>query len=815
MTLRDFRIGWRALAQEPFYSLVVIAGLGIGLAASLLLLGFVRYSLEYNRHVPDVDHVYVVKQRFNADPVANWYDLAPVLLRTAAAQTPGVLETTAYIPVRPQGSRFAVKVDGKLHQVDGVITLPGFVRMLGLQALQGDLEHALDQPESLVISEALAQRVFGTPDALGRTLQAEGKALRVTAVLRTPPANSTIPFEALVGVHSALVDDMMRTELLSGEHGWWGKLLVRVQPGASVPAITAALQQALDESPFAHSQRPEVRARLGQRKIMDVALSPLSGAYFDREVADNHISGKGQRADPATVAGLALLAVLITALAATNYANLAAVRIVRRQREVAVRKVLGASARQLVLQLLAESLLVSMLATTLGLLLAWLALPLFSELMDRKLDSVLSAANIGTAIGIGVLLAVLTAVYPAWIAMRVHPAAVLAGKPDMESRQGMLLRRTLTMLQVASAICIAAVTLAIAWQTAYAMRAAPGFDPLPLLVIDLPEEGLQNGQSELFASALAGQAGVSVVARSDDAVGRGRMSFTREWRRPGGATMSADVKAVNASFFEAYGLRPLAGRLFEARRDREADAGLLVLNARAARALGFVSPSDAVGQALQYAQYDGKVVSKRVVGIAPDVRFRPLREAPRAVVYELSKIYGGAVTVRAGEPLPQLEARLYALWPRFFPGSLPSIQRAGDILAANYADEARMSSLLGVATAIAMVIAAFGTYVLTAYTVQRRAKEIVLRKLHGAGQSAIGLLVLRDSGALLLAAALIALPLAAVLIERYLAGFVERAPATWWSLPAALAAAGLVALSAMARHIRAAMQIRPADVLAH
>lgn len=813
MKLRDFRIGWRTLVQEPAYSLVAIAGLGIGLAAALLLFGFVRYSWQYNAQVPDVENVYVVKQRYNVDPKAPWFDQAPMLLRVAAAKVPGVAGATGYVPSRPQSnSGLAVSIDGQLRPLHSLTVLPGFAETLGVQALQGNLKAALEQPENFAIDEAAAIRLFGTSNALGRTVHVEGKPLRVGAVLRRSATNTTIPFEALLGINSVLVDNEFREQMLTGEQGWWGKQLVRVQPGASLPAVTAALQEAVDRSPANQNMAPEVKQRLGKRKVMDIALSPLREAYFDRDIAENHISAPGDRASPVVVAGLGAIAILILALAAINYVNLAAVRVLRRQREVAMRKVLGAGARQIALQLLAESMLVAMLATGLGLLLAWMALPVFSELVNRKLEGLLSPANIGAALALGALLGALTAAYPAWIAICVRPSQVLAGRGDSESVRGMQLRRVMTVLQVSAAMGFAGIALAIAWQTEFAMRASPGFDPAPLLIVDLPEPK-DDAKVQGFIAALSAQPGVAGIAISDDAIGRRHSAWFRDLKRPGGASAAMEMKAVSANFFQQYRIKPGAGRLFDPRLDKEDDKVPLILNAIAARELGFDTPAAALGHTILFTGYDKKVVHKRVVGIAPELRFQSLREAPRAVAYELGT-GGFTLSVRAGSgSLAQVEPVVQAFWSRYFPDAILRMQHAKDILTVNYAEDARIARLLAIATGIALAIAAFGTYVLSAHTVQRRAKEIVLRKLYGARRPDIGLLVVREIGTLTLVAAVIGLPIAAVAIERYLATYVEHAPIGYWTLLFALASTLAIAFVAVARHAWIAMRMMPSAAL--
>lgn len=812
MTPQDFRIGWRTLLHEPGYSLVVVLGLAVGLCTCILLLGYVRYSLQYDAHVPDADHIYVVTQRYNVDPKSPLHDVAPAFLRQTALTTPGVVDATVFFPSRPETTPLVVRIGEHRQHLQGLLVLPGFADMLGMQAVQGNLRQALAQPDAVVLTQATAQRLFGTANAVGRTMQAEGKTVRVGAVVRTPPPTTTVPFDSLLGVNSTLTDQMVRDELLTGQQGWMGKVLIRVRPGASLPAIVATLQQAVDRAPSLRNVPPETLARLGRRKIMDIGVTPLRAAYFDHAVQPNRVFKPGNRANPAVIAALAAIALLVLALAAINYVNLATIRVLRRQREVALRKVLGAGARRLVLQFVTESVTVSVVATVLGLVLAWLALPQFALLMNRDLAGLLSLPHIAAALALGALLGVVTALYPAWIAMRVLPTQVLAGRADTESAASTRWRRALTVAQVAIAMGFVSVTAAVAWQTEFALRASPGFDPAPFVIVDLPAPVRYSEPARAFMAALTAQPGVQGIAISEDPVGRLDQAWTRELRREGGTGAGMEMKGVSANFFELYRIAPQAGRLFQSARDKEDDPVPVVLNAIATRDLGFTSPHAAVGQVVLFTDFDGKVVRKRVVGIAPDLHFHTLREAPRATAYELWTA-GVALSVRASVPAPQVEALVRELWPRYFPDAIMRTQRASDILALNYADESRLSTLLVIATAITLAIAAFGTYVLSATTVQRRAKEIVLRKLHGARGSDIGLLVVRETGGLVLVAAVIGLPLAALAIERYLAGYVAQAPGGYWTLLLSLMITVMVALLAITRQARVAMRMAPADVL--
>lgn len=265
MKLRDFRVGLRVLLKDPVYSLVAVLGLAVGLAVFLLLLGYGRYSWEYNSQIPDASDVYVVKQRNNLQLGTPWYDQAPLFLLTAAHSVPGVTGATAYLTWFP----LTMNIDGRLQRVKSLTVLPGFAELMGLRAIKGDVDAALSRPDSFAITEGAAIRLFGTTDVLGRAVLLRLDAIdqntsvaRIAAVLADPPANTTIPYETLNGPNLGLMPQFMRTEAASGQSAWPGNLLLRVRPGASISAVTAILQRAADTAPSTRKVPPEMKDRL-------------------------------------------------------------------------------------------------------------------------------------------------------------------------------------------------------------------------------------------------------------------------------------------------------------------------------------------------------------------------------------------------------------------------------------------------------------------------------------------------------------------------------------------------------------------------
>jgi putative ABC transport system permease protein len=356
--------------------------------------------------------------------------------------------------------------------------------------------------------------------------------------------------------------------------------------------------------------------------------------------------------------------------------------------------------------------------------------------------------------------------------------------------------------------------LAVTLQTRHAMHAPLGFDPSPLLVAQLPVgmSAQYTDQARGLREALAQQPTIAGVAASNDAPGRNREVWASDFRREGGDQVFLEIKAVSVNFFELHGIAPVAGRLFKSSDKEDESSSPLILNAEAARVLGYKSPELAVGTHMQVRGMQLTMQDHVVLGIAPPIRFNSLREAPRPVVY-IATSAGATLIVKARGSLAEAERTLRELWPKHLTNAVPKIQPSREIFAESYDDDARLARLLALSTLIAMLIAAGGAYVLAADAVQRRTREIALRKLFGARRRHIGSLVARELGAMVLVAAVIALPLAALAIARYLAPFSDHAPLAYAALVVALLVAVTVVAVAAARQSWRAMSMRPSAAL--
>lgn len=798
MLLSDFRIGWRLLARDRAFSAVVILGLATGIAACFLLLGLVRHAFSYDRHVPEAGRVFVLLERWNIDLMGKrWTPMASLPARDAALASGQPLLATAFLQ-----RGVDVRVGDQARAFGVTLVDPAFAQIFAPKVLAGDLQAALTRPGALALTRKTAMSLFGRDDVVGATMEGDRETYTVAAVLADQPTATTMPYESLSGINGPFMPDGVRRSM---ERSWGfvgGSVYLKLLPGADPEAVLDNMRRGLRQSPLVREYSEQVAA-LDGRDLIDYRLGPLLDAYLDPDME----GGMAVHGNRQVMLGLGAVGLLILLLAATNYVNLATVRTLARQREIAMRKVLGASAPAVARQFLAESVLVCLVATLLGLLLAWLLLPVFADLVQREFDAMFAPTAVLATLALGLVLGLAAGAWPAWSALRVRPGAALAGRDGSESAHGLWLRRVLTVLQIATAMGLTATTLAVAWQTRHASTIDPGFDAAPLLMFGANND-MRDARTRALRDEIARLPDVAGVAVSQMpfSVGHNIISMRRE----GGQATDLSLYVLSPEFFGVLDVQAVAGRLFDPALDGREDTSRVVINRSAARMLGYATPEDAVGKTLT--RTDGGE-ALQVVGVAPDLRHRSARDRqPPAAYYLREQVRMFTVRARAN---PEAVARqIEALWPRHFPNETIGVLRMQKLTSDMfYADDLRLSRLLGASSAIASAIAAFGIYVLAAYSVQRRSKEIVMRKLYGASPGAIGRLVARDIGLLVAGGALLGLPLAWLAIQHYLGGFATRAPIGGWTLALGLLLACVVALGATVRHALAAMRLRPAQAL--
>jgi putative ABC transport system permease protein len=792
----------RTLIRHKVYASINLIGLAIGLAACLLLLLYVRYETSYDRWIADSDRVFQV-QTVGIDASTG------ARIAMQASTQPVAAALAKDFPQFEAVSK--LEADDIVVMKDGVPTRTAvhaaderFFDIVGIPFLRGTGAEALKTVDSVALSRSQAIRQFGTIDAIGRTLTTvrDGKTydLRVTGVFEDIPRNSHLNFD-IVRRFSSAEENPCPWGCVNGA------AYVKLKPGVDIAAINAAMPA---------WEKRNVPAR-------DVAGGDLGKQWDWRlvNVRDVHLSGaEGDRPgnDLRTIATFAIVALLILAMACVNFVNLTTARASRRAREVAVRKVLGARRVQLVAQFMGESMLLVAAAMMLALALVELVLPVFSAFLDADLK----LAYVGPG-GLALPILALTAgvgvaggLYPAFYLSRAQPASVLkGGKAAAETQGAGRLRSLLVVAQFAVSIGLIVCTAVVYQQTLFARSVDAGYDRRGLIEIKGLEQPEILPVRDSIIREIAAIRGVTGVAGTMIEPGSDRTLYTNVAAPGAAAPVKLGFYSVQPGFFDVLKIKMEAGRPLSSRfandkafidgaaiRYQEdltaaeqaiARRGVnVVLNALAARKLGFAEPRAAIGRQIRIPMFQNDIaVPATIVGVAQNSRFRSVREPVEPIVYWDSGSYRWLVVRYEAVQAEQVRAAAERVWRRHAPAVPFEAQFAESRLASLYgADEAR-GRTFAIFAALAILIACLGLFGLAAFTAERRTKEIGIRKVFGARVRDILRLLAWQFSKPVMVANLVAWPVAWWLMRDWLNGFDARVDLG----PAPFLAAGLLALA--------------------
>ncbi|HEX9932815.1 MAG TPA: ABC transporter permease, partial [Allosphingosinicella sp.] len=646
-------VGVRALFKNKTYAIINIAGLAIGMAACLMILLFVRHEQSFDRWIPGHENVYQLQSWYKSNDTGeeNKLRMTPYIAGKRLAQDFPQIEREVYAfetsPVMMQNGE-AVTLE------DFVYTDGSFLRVVPLPMLQGD-PSALDQVGTAVISRAEAIRRFGTDNVVGRTLSVISRGVtrdfRINGILADVPSNSHLQANVIARLdYAAFNADVPQALTCWGCQGGW--VYVKLRPGTNPDTIRGALQ-AWERRNIPDENAGEARFNAGDEQDWHLV-----------NIADIHLGEAQEGAmrpgnDSTTIVTFSIIALLILAMAVVNFTNLATARASQRAREVALRKVLGASRRQLIVQFLAESLLIAVVAMGIALALVELLLPGFSAFLDA--DMRVDYFGLG-GIGLPVLLLVavvglLGGLYPAFFISRFQPATVLkANKSSTEPPGTGRLRTALVVGQFAISIGLIICTAVIYAQTVYARTVDPGYSRDHILQVDELSRYQLIGRTEAIVEQTRRVPGVRAVGRTG--IGVATQNQNNSGVMVPGRTDPINIGqySVDEGFLEAMGMRMVAGRWFDRTRpmddmslpypptpeSQRALAGRganVVINELAALRLGFRDPREAVGRTFRAGLVDNEfgLVPVTVVGVVKDARFRSMREPMDPIMFQNSR----------------------------------------------------------------------------------------------------------------------------------------------------------------------------------
>ncbi len=800
----------RSLLRNKIVAAINIVGLAIGLAAAILIGLYVRYELSYESFIPEHERIYRISgiEEFSSNVPVPWDSVGFEVASELKNDFPEI-ELTARIA---DGWMSVRRGEREYHEQ--VFTAdPDFFRIFRVKAIAGDLPTALDAPDAIVISRTMARKYFSKDAPLGEVLEVyRSIPLRVTAVIEDLPGNTHFNFGLIASGQASFSPIKSYESSADAPRSMFGSAhtYFRLREGTSIARIESGLKDYIERH---YNVPPSVSfVRLVVRPIHTIHLAPAGTWPFKPP------------GSPQALAALGIVAALIVLVAAINFVNLMTARAAERSIEVGVRKVTGARRRDLVVQFIGESFMYVLFAMLLAVALVELALPAMNAMLDPAdprypaatitfpywHDAMLATAILGAMLVLGLL----AGAYPAFVLSALRPVAALKGNGAVHG--GGWTRHGLVVVQFAILIGLIFATTVIHRQTAFALRDALRIDKDQVLLIQS-----YLARSDAFRQALASLPGVRGVTSSFSAPTNGDIT-NGPFESENGRSIQFHYTTVDFNFFEFYGLRPIAGRLFSrertgdlSSRDTPGARWTVVINETGARALGYAHVEDAVGAVLtKSSSEDPEPVSATVIGVVPDFPVDSIREPIDPTIYLVDPTQLMLVSVRlTGTNLPETLEAIDEVWAQL--GEPRAISRwfLDQHYESMYRDVLQQRKLLSALSVIAVLIACLGLFGLSIFMAQRRTKEIGVRKALGAERSDILALLLWSFSKPVLWANVLAWPIAAYAMHRWLNGFAYRVELGWWLLPIASLVALIIALATVSAHSYLVARSRPVDAL--
>jgi putative ABC transport system permease protein len=785
-------VGLRALAKNRTYAVINVVGLAIGMAACLMILLFVRYEMSYDRWIPGNEDVYQVQSWYHDHQTGRDDRLQMTAYASEAALTKDFPQIQAIVYGSPTEPVFMK--NGEATKIADFLYVDGdFLKVMPLPMASGGAG-ALAAPNSLVMTETEAKRLYGTTDVVGRpyTVVSRGaeRSFKITGILKDLPKNSHIQASTIARVDYPALNSQSPANLTCWgcQSGW---VWARFKPGTDVKALEAQLpawekRNIPDDTVSGASTHtnPGDDQDWHFVNVRDIHLGP----------AQNGAMRPGN--DRTTIVTFAIIALLILAMAVVNFTNLATARASQRAREVALRKVLGASRKQLIVQFIGESVLISMLAMLIALALVELLMPRFAAFLDADIKLAYFGAGgiLLPVLGLVVAVGVLGGLYPAFFLSRFQPATVLkANKSSAEAAGTGRLRSILVVGQFAVSIGLIICTAVVYAQTVYARTADPGYKRDHILQVSELSRAQLFSRGEAIEEATRRVPGVDAVGRTTIGVATRNQNNTGVLVPGQAEPVNIGQYIVDAGFKDAMGLTLVAGRWFDDNRplddmttsyppDPAVEKALaqrganIVVNELATRRLGFRHPADALGKTFQagLVSNEAGLVPATIVGIVKDSRFRSVREPIEPILFQSARSGQSEMIVRFHGDPAAVRAGVEQAWRRVASDVPFSAGFSEDLLVELYkADDARAKTFAAFAL-LAVIVACLGLFGLASFTAERRTKEIGIRKVLGARTRDIVRLLVWQFSKPVIVANLIAWPAAWWVMRGWLNGFDTR-----------------------------------------
>lgn len=766
-----FKIAFRNLWRNKGFSAINITGLAIGIATCLIIMLFVNNELSYDRFNEKADRIVRISfqgnvqgQKMNEASV-----MAPVA-RTLKADFPEVIEATR---IRTYGKPKLVYADKVFKDDVFAFVDSNFFRVFTLPLIKGDAGTALTEPNSIVITKAVAEKYFGKGDPIGKVISfKDGKnaPCKVTGMIDKVPVNAHFRFDIFASMASLPE---------SREDSWMSSnfyTYLVLADGYDYKKLEARLPSVVDKY-----IGPQMQAAMGvslsdfRSRGNDISfhLQPLTDIHLHSDIP-NDLSVAGDIRYVYIFGAIALFMLLIACI---NFMNLSTAGASRRSKEVGVRKVMGSLKLQLVRQFIFESVIVTAIAMLLAILLMYLALPFFNSLSGKELSLNFSEHPLLLP---GLLLFVLitgfiAGSYPAFYLSSFNPITVLKGR--FNTGKGSLgLRRGLVVFQFFISIVLIVGTIVVYKQLSYIQHKDLGYNKDKVMII--PDTWMLGNNQDAFRQLVLHNPGVAAVSSSryiPAGSSDNNNFFVSPAENPGQMLKTLRYE-VDENYLPTLGIQLKEGRNFSG--NMKTDSNAIILNEAAVTAFGW--NKGAIGHSISRTDNSGKQVTYTVIGVVKNFHFRSLHEHISPLLMVLSPNRDNLVVKLKTADASALITMLSKQWKAFGAEDPFTFSFLDDRFTDTYKAEQKIGLILGIFAGLTIFVACLGLFGLTKFTAEQRTKEIGIRKVLGSSVAEIVRLLSFEFMKLVLIAFVIAAPVAWFIMNKWLQDFAYRIGVDAW-----------------------------------
>jgi len=803
----------RILWRHKFFSFINVIGLAVGISAALVLFMIVFYEFSYDQFEPDKDNTYRIVMKTKSTGGFEGYSGAvpSPLGKVIRDEVPGI-ERAVPIFSFPGDTKVDVSVinptGGKdifFEKQEGVyFANDAYTHLVDYQWLAGSPASALEQPFQVVLTQSRASMYFPKKkpaEIIGSKLTYGDIDATVTGIVHDLNKPTDFQGKEFISLKTAETGRLKEELMMDNWNDWMGysKLLITLTSNADPHQVTKGLNR------LYHKQQQ------GENYFssIDFFLVPLTDMHFDFrcQSQDSRIVNKP------TLYGLIAIAAFLLLLGCINYVNLTTAQAQKRAKEVGIRKTVGSSKNQLIMQFLGETFILTTLAMLLSVLLVPFLLQLFSSFVPDGLQlSFIWQPKLGLfLLALNLLLTVSAGLYPAFILSRYKPSQVIKNEALItfgQSRQAVI-RKTLTVFQFIIAQFFIISTLMIGKQLYFVLHTDMGFQKEAILTFDIPRDSVQTPKAQLL-QRIQSIPGVVMVSNGfmSPAMAGGAFADLSYHNGKEEIKPHAQIRWGDENYFKIYNIPLIAGRnVIPSDSVTE-----LVPNESFVKELGFQHPNEALGK---FINYSGKEVP--IVGVMKDFHAQSMRAEISPVIFVSQP--GSTFHVKLQPQTQNTDtwqktiANIQAVFKENFPEENLEYKFVDESIAKFYAEEQRTATLLQWATGLTIFISCLGLLGLVLYTTNSRVKEVGIRKVLGASVSQLIALLSKDFVRLIIIAFMIAAPLAWWATHEWLNGFAYKTSISWWVFAASGAGMFLLAVALLSIQTFKAATANPVDSL--